>query len=163
MTIQASDLIKEVDLGGVKYRVAMASAKDQRSVMFLLAHYGLEGALSQVALAKFRGGDADMAALGIMATLMAKIPESDFNRILDLILSKVFLVEGGAQVTLNHFQGRMQDYVKLGVLALGVNFADFTGLLSLFQRSTDTTEDQETEDQTSTQESTGISGESAPE
>lgn len=163
MTIQATDLIKEVTLNDVKYRVAMASAKDQRSIMFLLAHYGLEGALSRVALAKFSGDGADMAALGIMATLMAKIPESDFNRILDLILGKVFLVEDSSQVTLNHFQGRMQDYIKLGVLALGVNFADFTGLLNLFRSSTDTTKDQETEAQTSTQESTGISGESAPE
>lgn len=163
MTIQASDLIKEVDLNGVKYRVAMASAKDQRSVMFLLAHYGLESALSRVALAKFSGESVDMAALGIMGTLMARIPESDFNRILDLILSKVFLVEDGSQVTLNHFQGKMQDYIKLGVLALGVNFADFTGLLNLFRSSTDTTKDQETEAQTSTQESTGISGASVPE
>lgn len=163
MTIQATDLIKEVDLNGVKYRVAMASAKDQRSVMFLLAHYGLESALSRVALARFNGEGADLAALGIMGTLMARIPESDFNRILDLILGKVFLVEDNSQVTLNHFQGRMQDYVKLGVLALGVNFADFTGLLSLFHSSTDSTKDQEKAGQISTPESTGISGESAPE
>lgn len=163
MTIQATDLIKEVDLNGVKYRVAMTSAKDQRSVMFLLAHYGLESALSRVSLAQFSGEGADMTALGIMGTLMARIPESDFNRILDLILSKVFLVEDGSQVTLNHFQGKMQDYIKLGVLALGVNFADFTGLLNLFRSSTDTTKDQETEAKTSTQESTGISGESVPE
>lgn len=162
MTIQATDLIKEVDLNGVKYRVAMASAKDQRSVMFLLAHYGLDSALSRVAMAKFNDETAEMTALGIMGTLMARIPEADFNRILDLILGKVFLVEDGSAVTLNHFQGKMQDYIKLGVLALGVNFADFSGLLSLFRSSTDTTKDQETTAQTSTQESTGSSGGHAP-
>lgn len=163
MTLQASDLIKEVDLNGVKYRVAMAPVKDQRAVMYLLGHYGLEAALSRIALARFSGEAPDMAALGIMGTVMTRIPESDFNRILDLILAKVYLVEDGSAVTLNHFQGQMQDYIKLGILALGVNFADFTGLLNLFRSSTDTTEDQETEAQTSTQESTGSSGDHAQE
>lgn len=162
MTIQAADLIKEVDLNGVKYRVAMASAKDQRSVMFRLAKHGMEPFLQQIAITQYHEADPDMVAVSIMGTMMARMPESDFNFILDSILAQVFKVEGG-QVSINDFQGKMQDYTRLGILALGINFADFTGLLNLFRSSTDTTKAQETEDQTSTQESTGISGESVPE
>lgn len=161
MTLNAADLIKTVEMDGVEYRVAMASAKDQRSVMYLLAHYGMEAALQQVSMARFSGTGADTAALGIMGTLMARIPEHDFNRILDIILAKVSLVSDGSMVTINTFQGKMQDYVKLGILAMGVNFADFTGLLSLFRSSTATTEDQEKQDQEPTRPSTGSSGDPA--
>lgn len=163
MTLNAADLIKTVEMDGVEYKVAMASAKDQRSVMYLLAHYGMEAALQQVSMARFSGTGADTAALGIMGTLMARIPEHDFNRILDTILAKVSLVSDGSMVTINTFQGKMQDYIKLGILALGVNFADFTGLLSLFRSSTATTGDQEKQGQEQTQQSTGSSGDHVQE
>ena len=163
MSMNAADFIKEIELDGEVYRVAMCSAKDQRSVMFKLAHYGMEGALKQVVLTQSTGLGADIAALGIMSTLMSRIPEHDFNAILDMVLGKVHLVDGGQKVDLNHFQGRMQDYLKLGILALGVNFADFSRLLTLFRSSTVTAEDQEKMDPQSTQQSTGNSGDPAQE
>lgn len=160
--MNAADLIKTVELDGVSYTIAMAPAEKQRAVMFRLGKYGLEPAIRQMALAQVGAQSTEAIILGIMGTMMYRIPEEDFNFILDTILYKVRKNGDANPVTIADFTGRMQDYTRLAILALGVNFADFSSFLTLFRKSTVTEPgDQEQTSENSTQPSTGTSGDSA--
>ena len=156
--MQASDLIKPVELDGKTYNIAMCSALDQRAIMFRLAKYGLEPMLREISLsmlAQQTGAykDTRLVALSIVGTMIARMPEDDFNLVCDKVLYKVQC--DGQKVSISDFTGNMSNYNKLAVAALGVNFSDFTALLSLMMKSTGTDKkDQETEE-TSTPESTG--------
>lgn len=163
--ISAQDLVKSVELDGVSYTIAMAPADKQRAVMFRLGKYGLEPAIRQMALAQVGAQSVEAIMLGIMGTMMYRIPEEDFNFILDTILYKVRRAGDQNPVTINDFTGRMQDYTRLAILALGVNFADFSNFLTLFQKSIveEPAGEKEAPQQpeTSTQPSTGFSGDPA--
>ena len=128
------DYLKPVDMDGVTYNIRMASAEDQRSVMFKMSRYGLMEAIKQLALAQVGSARADLVALTIVGRMIQQMPEDDFNFVCDKILAKA-AVSGGKEVTINDFRGEMQKYVKLVVLALGVNFSDFSPLLTMFQKS----------------------------
>lgn len=162
MAINAADLIKSVELDGEHYNIAMCPADKQRAVMFRLGKYGLEPAVRNIALAQVGGQSVDAILLGIFGTMMYRIPEEDFNFILDTMLYKVRKVGQEAPVTLADFTGDMQKYLKLAGLALGANFGDFSGLLTLFQKST-VEEPGGEKVQNSTPESTGSSGDPASE
>lgn len=163
--ISAQDLVKSVELDGISYTIAMAPADKQRAVMFRLGKYGLEPAIRQMALAQVGAQSVEAIMLGIMGTMMYRIPEEDFNFILDTILYKVRRAGDQNPVTINDFTGRMQDYTRLAILALGVNFADFSNFLTLFQKSIveEPAGEKEAQQQpeTSTQPSTGFSGDPA--
>lgn len=128
------DYLKPVDMDGVTYNIRMASAVDQRSVMFKMARYGLMEAIKQLALAQVGSARADLVALTIVGRMIQQMPEDDFNYVCDVILKKS-AIAGGKEVTIEDFRGDMQKYVKLVVLALGVNFSDFSPLLTMFQKS----------------------------
>lgn len=163
MAISAADLIKSVEMDGEVYNIAMQSAETQRAIMFRLGKYGLEPACREIALTMVGGKSVEAVLIGIMGTMMYRIPEDDFNFILDKLLYKVRKVGQDAPVTIADFTGRMQAYTKLAVLAMGVNFADFSSFLTLFQKSIVTEPGQEQTEQNSTPQSTGMSGESASE
>lgn len=158
-----ADYIKQVELDGVTYNVAMQSAKVQRAVLFRLGKYGVEPAIRQIALAQVGAQSYEVIMLGIVGTMLSRIPEADFEFIADSMLYKVRKVGDERDITIGEFTGRMQDYVRLVVAALGVNFADFSQFLTLFQKSTVTAPGQEEKSETSTQESTGTSGDPASE
>lgn len=160
MTMNAADYLKTVELDGEHYTIAMASAVQQRSVMFKLGKYGLEPAIRNIALAQVGEQSVDVIYLGIVATMMYRIPEEDFNFIADTMLQKVRKQGHQHPITINDFTGKMQNYTKLVLLALGTNFSDFSAFLSLFQKSTKEVPGAETEG-TSTRESTGSSGDHA--
>lgn len=163
MTMNAADYLKTVELDGEHYTIAMASAVQQRSVMFKPGKYGLEPAIRNIALAQVGEQSVDVIYLGIVATMMYRIPEEDFNFIADTMLQKVRKQGHQHPITINDFTGKMQNYTKLVLLALGVNFADFSQFLTLFQKSIEAAPDQEQASETSTQESTGSSGDLAPD
>lgn len=133
--MNAEDLIKTVDLDGVSYSIAMCPADKQRAVMFRLGKYGLEPAIRNMALAQVGAQSVEAIVLGIMGTMMSRMPEEDFNFILDTILYKVRRVGVSDPVTLGDFTGRMQDYTRLAIMALGVNYKDFSSFLTLFRKS----------------------------
>lgn len=129
------DYIGRVVQGGTTYNVAMASAVDQRSIMFKLGRSGLTEMVRQMALAEIGSSRADVVALAIVGKMIQVMPEEDFNFIADKLLARVYREGDKNQVTLDDFRGEMQAYVHLVVLALGVNFKDFSQLLTIFQKS----------------------------
>lgn len=159
---QAELMVRTIELEGVTYRFAMPSAEKQRAILFRLGKYGVEPMIRGLALAEVGASSSIAVAGGIVGTMLARIPEDDFNFICDSLLGKLFVEGSTTPVTLNDFSGRLKTYFTVVVLALGATFEDFTGLLTLFQKSTDSTEavvpGQESD---STQPSTGNSGDPA--
>jgi hypothetical protein len=159
---QAELMVRTIEFEGVTYRFAMPSAEKQRAILFRLGKYGVEPMIRGLALAEVGASSSIAVAGGIVGTMLARIPEDDFNFICDSLLGKLFVEGTTTPVTLNDFSGRLKTYFTVVVLALGTTFEDFTGLLTLFQKSTDSAESvvpgQESD---STQPSTGSSGDPA--
>lgn len=159
---QAQDYIRTIEHDGVTYRFAMPSAEKQRAVLFRLGKYGVEPLIRGLATSQVVGGSSIAIAGGIVGTMLSRIPEDDFNFICDSILGKAFKEGSTAPLTINDFSGRLKTYFTLVVLALGVVFEDFTGLLSHFQSFTGSTEQAEADQENaSTPQSTGTSGDPA--
>lgn len=156
---QAESLIRVIEFEGVSYRFAMPSAEKQRAVLFRLGKYGVEPMIRGLATAEVTGGSSIAIAGGIVGTMLARIPEDDFNFICDSLLGKLFIEGSTTPLTLNDFSGRLKTYFTLVVLALGSAFEDFTGLLTLFQSSTaSVTEAAPGQENELTPQSTGSSG-----
>ncbi|MNI73287.1 hypothetical protein D3C73_1292820 [compost metagenome] len=105
-------------------------------MLFRLGKYGVEPLIRGLALAEVGASSSVMVAGGIVGTMLARIPEADFNFICDAMLGKLFKEGGDKPLTLEDFSGRLKTYFTIAVLALGNTFEDFTGLLTLFQKST---------------------------
>lgn len=131
----SNPFIGRVSMGGTSYGIGMASAVDQRSIMFKLGRSGLTEMVRQMALAEVGSSRADVVALAIVGKMIQVMPEEDFNFIADKLLERVYREGDNKQVTMEDFRGEMQSYVHLVVLALGVNFKDFSQLLTIFQKS----------------------------
>jgi hypothetical protein len=159
---QAESYIRTIEHDGVTYRFAMPSAEKQRAVLFRLGKYGVEPMIRGLAQAEIGGGSSVAIAGGIVGTMLARMPEDDFNFICDSMLGKIFKEGSTTPLTINDFSGRVKTYFTLVILALGVVFEDFTGLLTHFQSFTGSTgQAQAAQENESTQPSTGPSGDPA--
>jgi hypothetical protein len=136
----AASHIRSIEHDGVTYRFAMPSAEKQRAVLFRLGKYGVEPMIRGLALAEVGAASSFMVAGGIVGTMLARMPEDDFNFVCDSMLGKLFKEGSTTPVTMEDFSGRLKTYFTLVVMALGNVFEDFTGLLTLFQKSTDSAE-----------------------
>lgn len=132
----AASHIRSIEHDGVTYRFAMPSAEKQRAVLFRLGKYGVEPMIRGLALAEVGAASSFMVAGGIVGTMLSRMPEDDFNFVCDSMLGKLFKEGSTTPVTMEDFSGRLKTYFTLVVMALGNVFEDFTGLLTLFQKST---------------------------
>lgn len=132
----AASLIRSIEHEGVTYRFAMPGAEKQRAVLFRLGKYGVEPMIRGLALAEVGAASSFMVAGGIVGTMLARMPEDDFNFVCDSMLGKLFKEGSTAPLTMEDFSGRLKTYFTIVVLALGIVFEDFSGLLTLFQKST---------------------------
>ncbi len=137
---QAESYIRTIEHDGVTYRFAMPGAEKQRSVLFRLGKYGVEPMIRGLALAEVGAASSFMVAGGIVGTMLARMPEDDFNFVCDSMLGKLFKEGSTTPLTMEDFSGRLKTYFTIVVLALGIVFEDFSGLLTLFQKSTDSAE-----------------------
>lgn len=133
---QAESHIRTIEHDGVTYRFAMPSAEKQRAVLFRLGKYGVEPMIRGLALAEVGAASSFMVAGGIVGTMLARMPEDDFNFVCDSMLGKLFKEGSTTPLTMEDFSGRLKTYFTIVVLALGIVFEDFSGLLTLFQKST---------------------------
>jgi hypothetical protein len=133
---QAESHIRSIEHEGVTYRFAMPSAEKQRAVLFRLGKYGVEPMIRGLALAEVGAASSFMVAGGIVGTMLARMPEDDFNFVCDSMLGKLFKEGSTTPLTMEDFSGRLRTYFTLVVMALGNAFEDFTNLLTLFQKST---------------------------
>lgn len=133
---QAEAYIRTIEHDGVTYRFGMPSAEKQRAVLFRLGKYGVEPMIKGLALAEIGAASSFMVAGGIVGTMLARMPEDDFNFVCDSMLGKLFKEGSQTPVTMEDFSGRLKTYFTIVVLALGNVFEDFSGLLTLFQKST---------------------------
>lgn len=156
---EAASHIRTFTHDGVTYRFAMPSAEKQRAVMYRLSRYGLESLIRGLAQAEVGMGGSISVMLGMVAGLFSRIPEDDFTFICDTMTSQLFVEGSEKPAGISHFSGRMRTYMHVVALTLGATFEDFTGLLTLFRNSTDSTGDPDTSQESdSTQQSTGTSG-----
>lgn len=137
---QAESYIRTIEHDGVTYRFGMPGAEKQRSVLFRLGKYGVEPMIRGLALAEVGAASSFMVAGGIVGTMLARMPEDDFNFVCDSMLGKLFKEGSTTPLTMEDFSGRLKTYFTIVVLALGIVFEDFSGLLTLFQKSTDSAE-----------------------
>lgn len=157
---QAQDFVRTIEHEGVTYAFGMPSAEKQRAVLFRLGKYGVEPLIRGLAQAELGAASSVAIAGQIVGVMLSRIPEDDFNFICDTMLGK--LHKDGQVVGMEQFSGRLKTYFTLVVLALGNVFEDFTGLLTLFQSSTSSTrEPGASQENASTQPSTGTSGDPA--
>lgn len=133
---QAESYIRTIEHDGVTYRFGMPSAEKQRAVLFRLGKYGVEPMIKGLALAEIGAASSFVVAGGIVGTMLARMPEEDFNFVCDSMLGKLFKEGSTTPLTMEDFSGRLRTYFTLVVLALGNSFSDFSGLLTLFQKST---------------------------
>ncbi|WP_223535286.1 phage tail assembly chaperone [Pseudomonas sp. GL-B-16] len=155
----AEAYIRTIEHDSVTYRFAMPSAEKQRAVLFRLGKYGVEPMIKGLALAEIGAASSFMVAGGIVGTMLARMPEDDFNFVCDSMLGKLFKEGGSTPLTMEDFSGRLKTYFTLVVMALGVVFEDFSGLLTLFQKSTDSAAPVDSSQENgSTPPSTGSSG-----
>lgn len=133
---QAESHIRSIEHEGVTYRFAMPSAEKQRAVLFRLGKYGVEPMIRGLALAEVGAASSFMVAGGIVGTMLARMPEDDFNFVCDSMLGKLFKEGSTTPLTMEDFSGRLRTYFTLVVMALGNAFEDFSNLLTLFQKST---------------------------
>ena len=131
---QAQDFVRKIEHEGVTYTFGMPSAEKQRAVLFRLGKYGVEPLIRGLAQAELGAASSVAIAGQIVGVMLSRIPEDDFNFICDTMLSQ--LHKDGQLVGMQHFSGRLKTYFTLVVLALGNSFSDFSGLLTLFQKST---------------------------
>ncbi|MGN8278160.1 phage tail assembly chaperone [Pseudomonas sp. SMN5] len=156
---QAEAHIRTVEHDGVTYRFAMPSAEKQRAVLFRLGKYGVEPMIRGLALAEVGASSSVAVAGGIVGTMLARMPEDDFNFICDSLLGKLFKEGSTTPLTLEDFSGKLKTYFTIVVLALGVTFEDFSALLTLFQKSTASAAEQDSsQESASTPLSTGSYG-----
>ncbi|WP_282376295.1 phage tail assembly chaperone [Pseudomonas sp. PS01302] len=137
---QAESHIRSIEHDGVTYRFAMPSAEKQRAVLFRLGKYGVEPMIRGLALAEVGAASSFVVAGGIVGTMLSRMPEDDFNFVCDSMLGKLFKEGSTAPLTMEDFSGRLKTYFTLVVMALGNVYEDFSGLLTLFQKSTDSAE-----------------------
>ena len=137
---QAEDSIRTFEYEGVTYRFAMPSAEKQRAVQYRLTKYGLEPMLRGLALAEVGAGSAISVMLGVLAGMFSRIPEDDYNYICDTMTAKLFIAGSDKQMNINDFSGRIRTYLNVVALTIGSTFEDFTGLLTLLQKSTASSE-----------------------
>ncbi|MBH3383915.1 hypothetical protein I5S53_08005 [Pseudomonas juntendi] len=157
---QAQDFVRKIEHEGVTYNFGMPSAEKQRAVLLRLGKYGVEPLIRGLAQAELGAASSVAIAGQIVGVMLSRIPEDDFNFICDTMLGK--LHKDGQMVGMEQFSGRMKTYFTLVVLALGNVFEDFTGLLTLFQSSTGSTDEPgASQERASTQPSTGTSGDPA--
>lgn len=133
---QAESHIRSIEHEGVTYRFAMPSAEKQRAVLFRLGKYGVEPMIRGLALAEVGAASCFVVAGGIVGTMLSRMPEDDFNFVCDSMLGKLFKEGSTAPLTMEDFSGRLKTYFTLVVMALGNVYEDFSGLLTLFQKST---------------------------
>jgi hypothetical protein len=158
----AEAYIRTIEHDGVTYRFGMPSAEKQRAVLFRLGKYGVEPMIRGLALAELGQASEFMVAGGIVGTMLARMPEDDFNFVCDSMLGKLFKEGSTTPLTMEDFSGRLKTYFTLVVMALGSVFEDFSQLLTLFQKSTDSAKAADSsQENASTQPSTGSSGDPA--
>ena len=133
---QAESYIRTIEHDGVTYRFGMPSAEKQRAVLFRLGKYGVEPMIKGLALAELGSASSFIVAGGIVGSMLSRMPEDDFNFVCDSMLGKLFKEGSQTPLTMEDFSGRLKTYFTIVVLALGNAFEDFSGLLTLFQKST---------------------------
>ena len=108
--------IETVEVGGIKYNVAQASAVDQKKLLHMMAArltYAV-GKDTEVAL------DVNFIFGGLMA-----MSEADFDTVAKLVLYKA-AVNGESQlVDIANFQGKITDFYMLVAEATICNLRDF--------------------------------------
>ncbi|MBI6551052.1 hypothetical protein YA0850_01255 [Pseudomonas veronii] len=138
---QAESYIRTIEHDGVTYRFGMPSAEKQRAVLFRLGKYGVEPMIKGLALAEIGSASSFIVAGGIVGSMLSRMPEDDFNFVCDSMLGKLFKEGSTTPMTMEDFSGRLKTYFTLVVMALSATFEDFTNLLMLFQKSTDSQEE----------------------
>lgn len=146
--MDAKAQIKQIEVGGTTYNVALCSAVKQRSLLFLLAKYGLQELVHKLALSgDMTASQKALLGLSIAGAMMSRMSEEEFSSLCNDALYKAFVAGSESPITIDHFQNRMEQYMQLVVKALAANFEGFGQFLSQMGVS----EDGEAQEQASTQ------------
>ena len=107
--------VKSIQVGNTTYNVVQASAKAQKKLMTLIGgKITLNSALS--------GSQIDIPMLkGALVTSSEQL----LDEVAEIVLWKTVISGGDKLVTIDNFQGGMNDYFTLLAEAINFNLADF--------------------------------------
>lgn len=110
--------IKAIKVGSDTYNVAAASAVNQMELLKLMG-----------ASVAFKSGTSQHNIdIEFVKGALLSMPDK-FDRIAELALYKAVKVGGDAGITVDDFQGRINDYLTLLAEAVHLNLSDFFGYL----------------------------------
>ena len=118
--------IKSVNVGGVTYNVAHASAVDQKTLMH---HIGTITAMHSAR------GQVETIDSNMLIGVLLAIPEATFDAVAGIALCKTVKHGSSETVDISQFQGDMLNYHKLVAEAVKVNLSDFFTYLDDVNRS----------------------------
>lgn len=108
--------IRAITIDDRQYNVAQASAVQQKKLMLLIG--------AKVAFNSAAGGVDKISIPMLVGTLMS-LPESTFDEVSALVLSKAMLAGTQDAVTIGAFQGNMLSFMRLVAEAIAFNLEDF--------------------------------------
>lgn len=110
--------VKSFVVGNTTYRAAMASAFDQDKILSLLTGTVAERAMT----ARMIDTPLDTA---FISSVIQALPHGVKSEVAGMLLSKCFVADTTAPVTVKDFQGRMMEYNRLLGELWVWNFDDF--------------------------------------
>ena len=133
-----SDLIKEVEVGGVTYVVQPIDAQTQYKILQKLSRYGVAHLVSGMIKAeteKNKAGAMKLAYTQALLAIIQNMPEAEQDFCITNALKKTAVAGETEAVGISMFTGRIAEYVLLGAKAIGVQLGDFSCFQSLINES----------------------------
>jgi hypothetical protein len=108
--------IESVTVGSAVFNVAQASAVKQKTLMMLLG--------GKIAIHSAAGRVEEINTTMLKGALLS-LPEETLDKVADIVLYKTVMSGSDQVVTVDNFQGSINDYFTLIAEAVKVNLQDF--------------------------------------
>ena len=112
--------VNQVEVNGVTYNVAQASAADQKKLLSLVG--------GRIAMNSAAGG-AEEIDIPLLVGMLITEPEEQFDKIAGIVLYKTMINGSEKVVDIGDFQNRVIEYYQLVAAAVAENLQDFLSWL----------------------------------
>lgn len=108
--------VNQIEVGGVKYNVAQASAANQKKLLSLVG--------ARISLNSAAGEIEEIDTTFLVGGLLSE-PEERFDQIAKIVLYKTMVNGSDKVVDIGDFQNRVVEYYQLVAAAIAENLRDF--------------------------------------
>lgn len=131
-------LAKEITVEGQTYVVLPVDAQTQYKILQKTARYGVASLLNGFVKAEAANDKSEAVKLAFAQSIVAIIsnmPDDAQDYCIENALAKTSLKGEQDPITIDHFSGRIGEYVLVGARAIGVQLGDFSCFRSLIKES----------------------------